>query len=76
MLATANVKDVSIGGVGPIRSDPDGTEFLGTRIPSASDLAPSKSRRKREAAAPTVAPFEPPPMAAPPSASNLESFAP
>lgn len=77
MQATANVKDVTIGGVGPIRSDPNGTEFMGARVPSAKDMAPSKSRRKRgRATAPTVEPFEPPPMAAPPSAANLETFAP
>ncbi len=78
MLATANVKDVSIGGLGPIRSGtvPNGTEVFGTRIPSASELAPRKGRRKRGGSTPTAEPFEPPPMAAPASAADLESFAP
>jgi hypothetical protein len=71
MQATADAKDVYIGGVGPIQSGSirGGTEFIGVRLPLPSEANPADKK-------PTLGPASAPTMALPPSASDLESFAP
>ena len=85
MLALAKSKDVYVGGLGPFQSGSirEGTEFMGARLPSPADLARApRSRRDRardrdrDRDRGPAAAFEPPPMAPPASASDLESFAP
>ena len=83
MVASANSKDVYVGGLGPFHTGPaldgsgparEGTEFMGVKIPTPAEIAnPSKFRANPPAPA---APFEPPPMAPPAAAADLESFAP
>ena len=84
MVASANAKDVYVGGLGPFHSGPlidgsgptrEGTEFMGVKIPTPGEIA-KPSRARQAPAAPAAAPFEPPPMAPPASAADLESFAP
>jgi len=87
MMASANSKDVYVGGLGPFHNGPgldgtdaarEGTEFMGVKLPTPAEIAkPGRSRARPAApAAPVAAPFEPPPMAPPASAADLESFAP
>jgi hypothetical protein len=72
--ATANAKDVYLGGLGPIQSGTirGGTEFAGMKIPKLSESAPADEKRSPR-------PVDPPSLPAlklPPSATDLESFAP
>ncbi len=86
MVASANAKDVYVGGLGPFHSGPlidekgetrEGTEFMGVELPKAPSLTGSpRPKGAGTAAEPSSAPFEPPPMAPPASASDLESFTP
>ena len=74
MLATATAKDTYIGGLGPIQGGTirGGPEFIGVKIPLASDSTkPGTSAPARQAA-----PFNAPSMRLPASATDLESFAP
>src|SRR5205823_7781722 len=72
ILATASAKDVYIGGAGPIQS---GTirkrnRYIGVNLPLLSDpAAPAESGRPAR-------PMTAPTLALPPSAADLESFAP
>lgn len=71
MLATANAKDVYIGGVGPIQSGTirGGTEFIGVKLPRLSDAG---SGRSSVAPAPAGTAIR----SMPPASSDLDSFAP
>ena len=75
MLATATAKDTYIGGLGPIQGGTirGGPEFIGVKIPLASD-----STKPGSTSTPTrqPAPFNAPSMRLPASATDLESFAP
>lgn len=71
MMATANAKDVYIGGLGPIQSGTirGGTEFIGVKIPKSTDPAPpDRPDRSDSFAAPVRMP--------PAMAADLDSFAP
>lgn len=76
MVATSNAKDIYIGGVGPIQSGTirDGTEFIGVRLPKASEAIPRRGRKNRAGAISTES--SPAEASLPPSATDLESFAP
>ena len=74
MLATATAKDTYIGGLGPIQGGTirGGPEFIGVKIPLASD----STKPGTTAPARQPAPFNAPSMRLPASATDLESFAP
>lgn len=75
MLATATAKDTYIGGLGPIQGGTirGGPEFIGVKIPLASDSTKPGSTSTPMRQAP---PFDAPSMRLPASATDLESFAP
>ena len=85
MVASANSKDVYVGGLGPFHSGPlidakgggtrEGTEFMGMELPKAPSLTSPAKPKTQEAERPPAS-FEPPPMAPPASAADLESFSP
>lgn len=72
VLATADAKDVYIGGVGPIQSGTirGGTEFIGVKLPRLSDTGPGALRGGSAPSAGTAT------RSLPPSATDLDSFAP
>jgi hypothetical protein len=76
MSATSSAKDVYIGGVGPIQSGTirGGTEFIGYRVPKPSD-ALRVGTRKANPGVPS-SPASAADATMPPSATDLESFAP
>lgn len=71
MLATANAKDVYIGGVGPIQSGSirGGTEFIGVKLPRLSDTGAGRGPVAPAPAGTAI-------RTLPPAATDLESFAP
>jgi Family of unknown function (DUF6655) len=72
MLSRANAKDVYVGPIGPIQSGSirDGTDIAGLRIPLPSESSPVDSRKNGNSFGnPSV-------LALPPSATDIESFAP
>jgi len=78
MLATATAKDTYIGGLGPIQGGTirGGPEFIGVKIPLASDSTKPGTATPTREPSPSPSPFHAPSMRLPASATDLESFAP
>jgi hypothetical protein len=74
MLATADAKDVYIGGLGPIQSGSirEGPEFIGVRLPTLSDPEDSEPSTPPRG----DVPFHAPTLSLPTSAADYETFAP
>jgi hypothetical protein len=72
MLAKANAKDVFVLGLGPFQSGSirNGTEFVGEKLPLASDRSSAGNGAK------TAVPFTTPAIRQPAGATDFESFAP
>jgi hypothetical protein len=76
MMAKANAKDVYVGGLGPFQSGTirDGTEFMNVKIPATGEAEPAAAKGAGRPG--RSLPFSAPAMTVPPSASDLDSFAP
>jgi hypothetical protein len=72
MLAKATAKDVYLGPVGPIQSGSirGGTDIAGVRLPLPAETSPPDSKKSRKSPGNSTI------LALPPSATDIETFAP